>query len=291
MRRSIKKSYVIGVLSIGLFCLITGAGAQSREGQPRRWRVMVIVQEQHLQRPRVPDPAVETALSKELIEAGYKVIDQDRLRELRYTEVMDRIIAGGKNAADEARKLGRKFGADILITGEAFTQEETRENVTTDLGVVTRIRCRGRVELKGVRMDTGEKFYSDSIHKTGAPESTVELSSKICLQQAAEDISASVLRKLDKLSLSPGLHIELDVRGIGSLSLSNELVKVLEKIPGVLDVGAADYEARTLKTEVHIDSSTVRDFAAKLETHSALKRFHLRVESSNGSKIVATAKP
>ena len=273
-----------------LLALPRTSQSQTDEAKARRWRVMVIVQERHIDRPHIPDPAVETMLSKQLIDAGYKVIDQDRIRELRYSTVVDRIVAGGPNTAKNVIELGRKFGADLLITGEAFTQEETRENVTTDLGTVVRIRCRGRIEIKCIRMDTAEKIYADSIHKTGAPEATVELASKICLEQGAEDIAPAMLKKLDKLSLGSDQHIELDVRGIASISLSNTLEKLLSKLPGILDIGQGDYAAHTYSVEVHLNKIALRDFASKLESHPSLKRFHLHVESANGSKVIAVAK-
>ncbi len=265
-------------------------GAQSDDTKARRWRVMVIVQERHIDRPHIPDPAVETALSKQLIDAGYKVIDQDRIRDLRYSAVIDRIIAGGAAAGKEAMQLGRKFGADLLVTGEAFTQEESRENIVTDLGTVLRIRCRGRIEIKCIRMDTAEKIYADSLHKTGAPEATVELASKICLEQGGDEISASLLRKLDKLSLGSDQHIEVDVRGIASISESTALDRLIRKLPGVIDTGQGDYAGRTYSVEIHLNKTAISTFASELESHPSLKRFHLHVESANGSKIVATAR-
>jgi hypothetical protein len=266
--------------------------AEQDEAKARRWRVMVIVQEQHLARPRIPDPAVETALTRALIDAGYKVIDRDRVRELRYTEVVDRIVKGGPGALKEAQKLGRRFGADVLITGEAFSQEDGQPQVIeTDLGRVTRLRCRARVELKGVRMDTAEMVFADAIHKTGSPEASVELASKRCLEQAADELGPAMLKKLDRLAFSPSQHVELQVRGVPSIAVSRAIEGALQKLPGVLDVSEGDYEARVYRTELRVDRSALRDVAARLETHPGLKRFRLKVESANGSRIVAVAQP
>ena len=266
------------------------AQAQAANRRARRWRVMVIVPETHLYKPRIPDPAVETMLSKQLIDAGYKVVDQGRISDLRYSRVMDRILQGGTVSKAEVIRLGRRFGADILITGEAFSQLVTRQNVTTDLGPVDEIRCRARVELRGIRMDTGEKIYADSIQKTGSADSTEELASKACLEQAAEDISAGLLDKLGKLAFSGSRQIEISVRGLGSQSQALQLEQALSTLPGVQDVSPGDFDAGTDETEVTLGSSAVRAFAARLETDPRLRRFRLHVQSANGSKIIANCK-
>ena len=266
------------------------ASAQTEEKQARRWRVMVIVPETHLAKPRIPDPAVETMLSKQLIDAGYKVIDQDRIGELRYSRIMDRILQGGSESKNDIIRLGRKFGADILITGEAFSQLVTRQTVDTDLGRVDEIRCRARVELRGIRMDTGEKIYADSIQKTGSADSTEELASKACLEQAAEDISSGLLVKLGKLAFSSSRQIELSIRGVSSQSKALQLEQALSMLSGVRDVSPGDYDAGTDETEVTLSSGSVRSFAARLETEPSLKKFRLHIQSANGSKIIANCK-
>jgi len=266
------------------------AQAQAANRRARRWRVMVIVPETHLYKPRIPDPAVETMLSKQLIDAGYKVVDQGRIGDLRYSRVMDRILQGGPASKAEVIRLGRRFGADILITGEAFSQLVTRQNVTTDLGPVDEIRCRARVELRGIRMDTGEKIYADSIQKTGSVDSTEELASKACLEQAAEDISAGLLDKLGKLAFSDSRQIEVSIRGLGSQSQALQLEHILSGLPGVQDVSPGDFDSGTDETEVTVGSSAVRTFATHLETDPRLRRFHLHIQSANGSKIIANCK-
>jgi hypothetical protein len=268
----------------------TGSAAPSETSQKRRWKVIILVPETHLSQPRIPDPAVETELSRQLIDAGYKVLDDDRIKQLRYSDVVDRIVRGGPDAIKDALQLCRRFGADVLVTGEAFSQVASRQTVQTDLGPVTQIRCRARVELKAIRMDSGEKFYADAIQKTGTPEPTEELSSKACLQQAAAAIAPSLLDKCDGLSLSDTQRVELQVRGLTSFSQSNALIIALEKLPGVKDVDPGEFNAHTLFTEVQLNKDQLRAFPARLETDPALKRFHITVQSVSGTKIICNSK-
>ena len=289
-RSSIRRlgGLLAGLLA-GLTLLPSVAGA-APSSPARRWRVMVIIPETHLARPRIPDPAAETMINKILIDAGYKVVDQGRIKEIRYSAVMDRILKGGPNAAREAAQLGRKFGADLLVTGEALSQFVTQQQVETELGTVNRIRCKARVELKAIRMDTGEMVFADAAHRTGTPELTEELASKICLQQAAESLEESLLSKLDRLAYAGDLQVELEVRGIASVALAQQLEQTLSRLPGVLEVGEGDYDARTYSTELRLSRPALKGFAGKLETTPALKRFRLNVQSSSSSRIIANVR-
>jgi len=251
---------------------------------------MVILPETHLARPRIPDPAAETRLCKVLIDAGYKVIDQDRIKDLRYTEQLDRIIKGDPKAKQETLQLGRRFGADLLITGYAFTQEISRTSVTTELGTVLRIRCEARIELKAIRMDTAEKIYADDIHKVGPPDATEELSSKACLGDAAQAISEGMLQKLDKLALTSTQHIDLEIRNIAGISLATDLEEEIAKLPGVLDVSREEFSIHTDRLDIHVEKKILKSFTQQLEAAKNLARFHMKVTSESGSKIIVECK-
>jgi hypothetical protein len=280
-------AFVCVSLILFAFTGLKGRSIQTPRGQTRRWRVIVIVPEQHLARPRIPDPAVETALCRRLINEGYKVIDQDRIKDLRYSAVVDRIIQGGPKATQEARQIGRRFGADLFITGEAFSQLVSREREETDIGATDVIRCRARVELKGIRMDTGERFYADSVTKTGSADLTEELASKTSLEEAGKVLGDALVEKLDRLAFSADQSVELEVRGVASVSLAHQLEAALSKLPGVLEVEPGDFDARVYSTELRVSKAQLRNLAGLLETASALKRFRMKVQSSNGSRIVA----
>lgn len=285
-----KLSLAIIAALLVLFTTPIATHAQTTDKRARRWRVMVIVPETHLYRPHIPDPAVETELSKQLIDAGYKVVDQGRISDLRYSRVMDRILQGGPTTKAEVIRLGRKFGADLLVTGEAFSQLVTQKTVNTDLGQVAEIQCRARVELRAIRMDTGEKIYADAIQKTGSPDSTEELASKACLEEAAEDIGPSMIARLDQLALSPTRTMELSIRGVGSQTRAQQIEDIISHMSGVTDVSPGDFDSGTDETEITLSNNAVRTFGSRLETDTHLKRFRLRIQSSNGSKIIVNCK-
>ncbi len=257
----------------------------------RHWRVIVLIPEKHLSQPRIPDPAAETAVRKELIEAGYKVIDQERVNALRDQAVIDRIFQQGKNASQEIIKLGQRFGADVLVIGEAFTQQEgVPRQVTTDLGTVTRVQCRGRLELRAYRTDSAEIFFSDSRHQTGSPDATVELASKACLTDLGETVGVLLLKKLAGLSASSTQQMEMVVQKVASASAALDLERIIGKMPGITEVGPGAYTAHTDTFEITIDKSAILPFHTSLETSPGLKKFHLTIQSKSASRVVLESK-
>lgn len=293
--------FVRGLCLLTLLSLLSPAEAQ-REGnaspgasdadksRARHWRVIVLIPEKHLSQPRIPDPAAETAVRKELIEAGYKVIDQERISTLRDQEVIDRIFQQGKNARQEVTKLGQRFGADVLVIGEAFTQQEgLPRQIATDLGTVTRVQCRGRLELRAYRTDSAEIFFSDSQHLTGPPDGTVELASKSCLSELGEYVGRMLLKKLAGLSATHTQQIEVVVQKVASASTALELERTLSKMPGVKEVGPGEYSAHCDTFEITIDKEAIQSFLTSVETAPGLKRFHLTIQSKSASRIVLIA--
>ncbi len=260
----------------------------SDQARARRVRVMVTIPERHWENRemrRLPDPACETAVCRALIAAGYKVIDRARSAELRDSEQLDRAVKGGSNAAVEMQRIGRKYGADVLVTGEAFTQEVWRGQLPSGLGQITQVRCKARIELQAFRTHTGERIYVDSIQKAGPPDSTVELASKACLEEAAEEMCPGLLKGLDAI-VDKEHYVELQVRGLGSATRARQLELAIAKLPGVLDVSPWYVEANTYSTEITLTDAGVRSVPALLESSKSMKQFGLRLFSKTADRII-----
>ncbi|MGM0509487.1 MAG: hypothetical protein ACQERZ_10080 [Fusobacteriota bacterium] len=143
-------------------------GLIKKVGDPR---IMVVIPEQHIKKP-IPDPAVETEIIKNLIKAGYRVVDQSQIKKIRYSEEIESILGGNKEIA---KSIANQFEADILITGEAFSilNGET-------YGMIS---CGARAEIRGMKISTGEIIFSDAVHSS-AIALTEELAAKKALQNA-----------------------------------------------------------------------------------------------------------
>ncbi len=155
--------------------------ATFRGGAPS---VMVIIPEVHIQR-RIPDPAGETEIIRQLIEAGFRVVDPSVYDAIRGSER----LANAQDNASAARDIGREFGADIVIIGEAFSE---RSQSNTQNGLIS---CRARVEARAVRTDDATIIAANGLHAGGA-EITESGSSKQALKNAGALMADYFLSKM-----------------------------------------------------------------------------------------------
>lgn len=118
-------------------------------------RIMVVIPEEHLRR-LVPDPAAETEVIRRLVDAGFRLVDQRQVAKVRDSEVLRQAVAGDEEAR---RRLAAEYNAEILVTGEAFS-----EFVGNFRGLIS---CRARVEVRVIRADTGEILAAHAVHESG----------------------------------------------------------------------------------------------------------------------------
>ncbi len=262
--------------------------ATPQTGPKRRFSVLVIIPEQHLTR-RIPDPAAETEISAALIDAGYKVIDGEQAMRNIKAAARDRLYAGGPKGDIEALRLGERLGAEVVVKGEAFSQLVTSRPVETDLGTVTQFIVRARIELRAIRVVTAEKIFAGDEQITGAPELTEELGSKESLKAAAEAIAPRLLDKLDKLSTSTNIPVEIEVRNV-SFSQGNSLREALRKALAAVDISEGDYESGTWKFEVSMPRTQVPRITIRLETNPYLRKPRFTIQSANKTKVILVKK-
>jgi len=118
--------------------------------------VMVVIPEVHIAR-RVPDPAGETEIIKTLINAGFRVLDPSVYKSIRDSEELGNAVKNHDGAA--ASRIGARFGADIIVFGEAFS-----ESTGLQKGMQT---CRARVEARAVSTHDARILAADGKHAGG----------------------------------------------------------------------------------------------------------------------------
>lgn len=147
-------------------------------------KVMVILPEFHIQR-RIPDPAAETEINRKLLEFGFEVVDA----------AMYASIANGERFSDasknpkEAISLGKEFGADIVVYGEAFSELSERSNGQSS--------CRARVEIKAVRTDNASMLVSNGM-EAGGIDNTESVAHKTALRNAGGRVADYLIEQLCK---------------------------------------------------------------------------------------------
>jgi len=99
-----------------------GATHLAQVGQPQDVRVMVVIPETlNLQRP--PDPAAETEMIRQLVEAGFTVLDPIAYAPFRYSDEFLRAIRD----TTLAQEIGRRFGVHVIIIGEGIAETASRD--------------------------------------------------------------------------------------------------------------------------------------------------------------------
>jgi hypothetical protein len=146
--------------------------------------VMVIIPEMHLRQAALIDPAAETEITKRLLAANFKVIDSEYVRMMKEDQATAQRTFRSLNTS--AEYAGKK-GVDILLYGEAVSER------AATLGEFE--GCRGRIELKAVKVVGEEIILADSA-EGGATDLAEAIAGKKAIQQAANRLADTFLYAL-----------------------------------------------------------------------------------------------
>ncbi len=192
-------------------------------------KVMVVIPEYHIQR-KIPDPAGETEIIKKFVNAGFPVVDPTMYMALKTNGTLSDIV---KNPV-EAANIGARYGADIIIIGEAFSEATSNVN-----GMVS---CRARVEARAINTRNATIVAADGKHGSGL-DIAESVSAKVALRNAGSEIANSFMVKLcggnssgqGSGSNSSGSSQQLLVRNIdyGTLSTLSGIVSGLTGVDSV----------------------------------------------------------
>lgn len=207
--------------------------------------VMVVIPEVHITR-RVPDPAGETEIIKTLIDAGYKVLDPSVYKAIRDSDELGNAIKNQDAAA--ASKIGSRFGADIIIFGEAFSESTGTQN-----GMQT---CRARVEARAVSTSDARILGADGKHAGGLDNSEL-VAGKTALRNAGAQMGAYFVNTLCETrdivrakSNSNGSHVSEIVLAHATFSSAGKVetylktIKQVKSVKKTLTNGVAQFEVQ-----------------------------------------------
>jgi hypothetical protein len=250
----------------------------------RTWqRIMVVLPEKHLQH-YIPDPAAETEIVRNFLEARYRLVDPERVREIKDGDQM-RAFERGDNAA--AAAIARKAGAEIFITGQAFS-------VATGSEVRGMPSCAGHVEARMLNADTGELLVAVSKDAT-ASGMTEEVAAKKALTNAGALVAQYFLDQLDKRAREDKAEgapkiIELVISD-ASYAWYVKIKDALQaRLAGIQTYHQISYENKRADLEVEFttgDAQTLADAIAK----NNFQTFKLTVVKATPNRIDMLAAP
>jgi len=123
-----------------------------------------------------PCQAAETAISSQLTESGFHLKDATQLEELRKENSFKNAY---KNPAD-ASKIGSRFGVDIIVVGEAFSEYSKKAN-----GLVS---CRATLSVKAIMRNDASIIATKSFKGSGL-DATELIAGKTALEKAGAQMA------------------------------------------------------------------------------------------------------
>ena len=137
----------------------------------RKPRVMILISERHWQ---APNPTTETEMIRKFTENGFKVVDPNQIRRAHVSEPGGGLLHGDPAAA---AAIGRQYGAELVIVGEAFSND-TR----ISYGLYT---SRATAEVRMLDVDTATIFVAQSQTGSGS-DLTENMASQKAFQNTGE---------------------------------------------------------------------------------------------------------
>lgn len=243
-------------------------------------RVMVIIPETHIGM-RPPDPAGETEIIRQLIQKGFKVVDQTQVRKIREGDQVKKALEGDVKAA---QLLGQQHGAEVLIMGEAFSEGAMRGGVLANM-----VSVRARLEARAIRTDTGEILAADGAFAPGLDISEQIAGKKALAAAGGKWVETTLPVILDRWSkeVSGDNSVQLVITGLSFSQLAKFKEVLTQQVRGVKDLQQRSFIANVATLDVDLKGSTqaiadelmLKNFAAfKVEvTGFSPNRIDLRV--------------
>ena len=123
-----------------------------------------------------PTQAGETEISKKLLEAGFRLVDENQFLKLKN----DQTLQDAFNNPAAASKIAARYGADILIIGEAFSEYSHKQNNMSS--------CRARIDVKAIMAGNAEMIATNSFNGSGL-DATEVIAGKNAIAKAGAQIA------------------------------------------------------------------------------------------------------
>jgi|GEM_PF-4612536 len=169
---------------------VHGVEPSTLTGRSKEITCMVVVPEFIFGAP-VDDPAVETAIIRELLQANFRVVDQDMIDQIRYKdETLLAAYGTSYDALTALRALSLEYDADVLIVGHALTEGQ----IPAPGGLIS---TRAWAEVRAVDTRTGQIFAADQTAQGGA-DLTIQIAARKALENAGSVLGKSTTQALEK---------------------------------------------------------------------------------------------
>ena len=186
--------------------------------------IVVTLPELNMGRPN-PSASVEGEIVQRLVDAGYRVFDPQHAETLRTRESAE---AARRGDPEEARRIGLRFLANILITGEVTSE------FSQNTGGIISAHARGTV--RAIETETGRIIATFSQQGVRGFALSDDQAGRKALAEYGKGAAASLLGKLDEHFKRKDRLVEIRVRGLPDEDALARFKNYLQALRWVQDV-------------------------------------------------------
>lgn len=254
-------------------------GLIKKIGDPR---IMVIIEEQGVDGDN-NGKITEGIITKELLNAGYRMVDSEQIDNIRKSEEIRKIVEGKDETAKE---VASHYKADIIITGHSYSRKggEIEEYGIKISSVDTKLN------IKAIKVDNGEIIINETISITKSnPASEIKAQNQALeeigkiiakggtlngkkINPLSESIAKSILKKPSIQILFYGIKSEEYLKIIDILknerTIKNVFAREMSTNVSRIDV---DYEKNSEDLKKIIESIEGIDFITKNITKNKIE--------------------
>jgi hypothetical protein len=248
----------------------------------RKPRVMVLFQEA-LSQDVDSGRLAEDAVSKVLLERGFKLVDADVVRRNLGRDGVRGLLAGDERTAAAIRD---KYGAEMLLIG---TAQATTNEVT--IGDVRINSNQAVVSAKLVRTDTGEVKVSET-RQAAKPHVNSLTGKQMAITEASEYLANDMVDRMIDIFQEQVYNIanvNLTIHGLQGYAQLQEVIQLIsDNVRGIKEIYQRNYSMGTADLEVELTGST-QSLAADLTTRTFGKyRFEIKESTHNQLQVLIT---
>jgi len=216
-------------------------------------RIMIIISERFN-----PNPISETEMIRIFVLRGFKVVDQKQVERIREN---DQVRVALRGDYESAAAIGRQYGAEVFIIGNASTQ---------NTGEIQGIQmCQVTIKAKAIECDTAEILAANT-KSAGGGDANINIANKKAFQKASKGLADALIKQIITKwneRITDSRDIRLVISGIAFRQLIS-LEKAIKQLSGVKDMHRRSFEKGIATIDVQSRSD-----AQRLAEDIALKKF------------------
>jgi len=248
--------------------------------QVRKPRVMVLF-EDILSQDVNTGRLAEDAVSKVLLERGFKLVDADVVRRNLGQDGVRGLLAGDQRVA---AVIGDKYGAEMLLIGTA--QATTNEVTIGDIKINSN---QAVVSAKLVRADTGEVKVSET-RQAAKPHVNSLTGKQMAIAEASEYLANDMIDRMIDIFQEQVYNIanvNLTIYGLQGYAHLQQVIQLIsDNVRGIKEIYQRNYTMGTADLEVELTGST-QSLAADLTTRTfGNYRFEIKESTHNQLKVL-----